>query len=177
MIAVPAMGETWEGAEDAIGCVGFCVVLDGETQITQLATRASTRRRGLGARTTRTMIGLRPHNAIVLEVKSRNLPARALYETCGFVEVGRRKRYYADGDDAVCMTRRPPSERAVSTRELTRLLAGLDPDAARKPAPAVAPESNAPSTASRSVDAPRAEPFARGAGAFKMRARARRPDA
>lgn len=37
---------------------------------------------------------------IFLEVRSRNVPARRLYEKVGFNEISLRKRYYAD-DDAV----------------------------------------------------------------------------
>lgn len=38
-----------------------------------------------------------------LEVRKSNLPAIALYECCGFKRVGVRKKYYADGEDAVLM--------------------------------------------------------------------------
>jgi ribosomal protein S18 acetylase RimI-like enzyme len=36
-----------------------------------------------------------------LEVRAGNAAARALYAACGWREVGRRSRYYADGEDAV----------------------------------------------------------------------------
>lgn len=39
---------------------------------------------------------------IFLEVAEDNAPARRLYEQCGFVEVGRRPKYY-DGVDAIMM--------------------------------------------------------------------------
>jgi ribosomal-protein-alanine N-acetyltransferase len=41
----------------------------------------------------------------VLEVKARNTRALALYARNGFVEVGRRRAFYADGSDAVLMAR------------------------------------------------------------------------
>jgi ribosomal protein S18 acetylase RimI-like enzyme len=41
-----------------------------------------------------------------LELAASNAPARALYEALGFVVVGRRARYYPDGDDALLLTRR-----------------------------------------------------------------------
>lgn len=44
---------------------------------------------------------------IWLEVHEANAPARALYQTLGFVEVGRRPRYYADGGTAVLLSRGP----------------------------------------------------------------------
>lgn len=42
---------------------------------------------------------------VFLEVRSDNVPARGLYVRCGFEEVGLRRRYYADGTDAVVMRR------------------------------------------------------------------------
>ena len=41
--------------------------------------------------------------ALFLEVALRNAAARGLYEAAGFVVVGQRRRYYADGDDALVM--------------------------------------------------------------------------
>lgn len=40
----------------------------------------------------------------VLEVSARNEQAAALYTRMGFQSVGRRKRYYDDGSDAVIMS-------------------------------------------------------------------------
>lgn len=40
-----------------------------------------------------------------LEVRISNQVAIRLYERCGFISVGIRKRYYADGEDALLMTR------------------------------------------------------------------------
>lgn len=47
--------------------------------------------RGLGART------------MFLEVATGNVAARGLYARAGFSEVGRRRRYYADGSDALVL--------------------------------------------------------------------------
>jgi ribosomal protein S18 acetylase RimI-like enzyme len=40
-----------------------------------------------------------------LEVRESNAPARALYESLGFTEVGKRPRYYGDGEAAVLYAR------------------------------------------------------------------------
>ena len=40
---------------------------------------------------------------LFLEVALANTPARALYAQAGLVEVGRRRRYYPDGDDALVL--------------------------------------------------------------------------
>ena len=42
--------------------------------------------------------------AVTLEVRAGNAAARALYAGAGLAEVGRRARYYPDGEDAVLMT-------------------------------------------------------------------------
>jgi ribosomal-protein-alanine N-acetyltransferase len=40
---------------------------------------------------------------LFLEVDTTNAPAEALYRRVGFVEVGRRRRYYKSGGDALVM--------------------------------------------------------------------------
>ena len=44
-------------------------------------------------------------NVMSLEVRMSNQAAIRLYEKCGFISVGKRERYYADGEDALLMTR------------------------------------------------------------------------
>jgi len=41
--------------------------------------------------------------AVILEVRPSNVAALALYKQLGFVEVGRRKRYYGNGEDALVL--------------------------------------------------------------------------
>lgn len=45
-----------------------------------------------------------PSEKIWLEVHAENLPAQALYKALGFIEVGRRPKYYKDGGEAVLFT-------------------------------------------------------------------------
>ncbi len=42
---------------------------------------------------------------LFLEVSTTNAAAQALYTRCGFTQVGLRRRYYADGSDALILTR------------------------------------------------------------------------
>lgn len=44
-------------------------------------------------------------HSVGLEVRSRNERAVALYRKLGFSEIGRRKAYYKDGDDALVFRR------------------------------------------------------------------------
>ncbi len=48
-----------------------------------------------------------------LELAASNDAARALYLGLGFMVVGRRKRYYPDGDDALLLSRMIFSGRSV----------------------------------------------------------------
>jgi ribosomal-protein-alanine N-acetyltransferase len=67
------------------------------------------RRRGLGtALLAAAMAGarLRGAEAMFLEVAAAGNPAAlGLYRGLGFVEVGRRRRYYPDGSDALVLRR------------------------------------------------------------------------
>jgi ribosomal-protein-alanine N-acetyltransferase len=40
---------------------------------------------------------------LLLEVSAANQAARALYESLGFIKQGQRRRYYADGADALIL--------------------------------------------------------------------------
>jgi ribosomal-protein-alanine N-acetyltransferase len=52
------------------------------------------------------LLATRGVSGIFLEVASKNLPALALYRAAGFIEIGRRERYYSlTNDDAIVMKR------------------------------------------------------------------------
>lgn len=77
-----------------------------ETEILSVAVSPHIRRRGLASG----LLEQACHRAtgmgaarIFLEVASVNLPARNLYAKHGFREVGLRKAYYEDGDDALVL--------------------------------------------------------------------------
>ena len=79
--------------------VGFALARDlgNEVEILSLGVMAGCRRRGIG----RTLLdavmaeaGRRRRGSLVLEVAAGNTAARRLYAGAGFVQVGRRPRYY-----------------------------------------------------------------------------------
>jgi ribosomal-protein-alanine N-acetyltransferase len=79
-----------------------------EAEILTLAVVPAVRRQGQGgALLAAAMAGAaaRGATAMFLEVSERNAAARALYAAAGFAEAGRRRRYYADGSDALVMRR------------------------------------------------------------------------
>jgi [ribosomal protein S18]-alanine N-acetyltransferase len=80
-------------------------VSDG-TEVLTLAVTPATRRQGIACgllRETKVLASAQGCVAVFLEVATGNVGALALYHRQGFVEVGRRRRYYADGSDAVVM--------------------------------------------------------------------------
>jgi len=80
-----------------------------EAEVLTLAVAPAVRRQGVaGALLAGAMAAAREQGArtMVLEVAIGNTAARALYERAGFVEAGRRPRYYADGGDALILRAR-----------------------------------------------------------------------
>jgi len=83
------------------------IILD-EAHIATVATHPHYRRQGLGSRLlTRALVSAHEEGAVkaLLEVRARHTTAQKLYRNLGFVEVGRRPKYYHDNDeDALLMT-------------------------------------------------------------------------
>ncbi len=91
---------------DPRGGMVLARVAADEAEILTLAVAPDARRRGLGrALLAAAMVTARGRGArmMFLEVASLNAPARMLYERAGFAEVGRRRRYYPSGDDALVL--------------------------------------------------------------------------
>ncbi len=117
--AFPA-DEAWPAAMIAghLGMPGMFALIDeaggmvlartaaDEAEILTLAVAPAARRRGLGrALVDATADAARAHGAtrLFLEVSARNAPAQALYAAAGFKRAGLRRRYYADGADALIL--------------------------------------------------------------------------
>jgi [ribosomal protein S18]-alanine N-acetyltransferase len=83
--------------------VGFAVsrMAADEAEILSIAVAASHRGRGMSANLLLTHLGhLAGHGVrtVFLEVEENNQPARRLYRRAGFAVVGRRERYYRQGN-------------------------------------------------------------------------------
>ena len=99
------VAETEEGHVLGYGVLG--VILD-EGCLEKIATRPEYQRQGIAQAILGSFLRYgQEHLAfLTLEVRDDNAPALALYEKNGFVEVGRRKNYYAEVHrDAILMTR------------------------------------------------------------------------
>ncbi|PWH12201.1 MAG: ribosomal-protein-alanine N-acetyltransferase [Anaerolineae bacterium] len=81
----------------------------GEGEIANVAVHPQFWRQGVGRALLQTalhqaaLLGLK---RILLEVRASNQPAQHLYRSFGFIEDGRRPRYYSNGEDAILMSLR-----------------------------------------------------------------------
>lgn len=91
----------WLVAEEngaVLGYVGSQLV-PPEADVMNLAVVPTARRKGLGRELMQTLLrdlSAQGIEALFLEVRESNLPAQTLYAALGFVEVGRRKKYYVN---------------------------------------------------------------------------------
>jgi ribosomal-protein-alanine N-acetyltransferase len=98
-----------EGAGGAV--VGYVVAwfAGGEGEIANVAVAPSARGRGIGGRLLDAAIAAAADYgaaALYLDVRESNARARTLYDSRGFVEVGRRRRYYRrPAEDAIVLRR------------------------------------------------------------------------
>ncbi|WP_428376298.1 GNAT family N-acetyltransferase [Lichenicoccus sp.] len=116
-----AGGETWDalafaGLLDLPGC--FAVLADAaglalfrvagdESEVLTIGVRPAARGAGVAGGLLdagMTECAGRGARLMLLEVADGNAPALALYRRRGFVEVGRRRGYYADGADALLLS-------------------------------------------------------------------------
>ena len=95
-----------EKEKQIIGYAGAWVILD-ECHITNIAVLESERGKGIGRRLVEALMQYVSNLGAAyatLEVRVSNTRAIRLYESLGFIRMGRRKRYYEDnGEDAWLM--------------------------------------------------------------------------
>ena len=91
-----------------VGYAGLQVTLD-EGYIANVAVRPDCRRQGIAGKLLQVFLDFAQANRLAfltLEVRASNYGAIALYGSCGFRSVGRRKNYYEHPkEDAIIMTK------------------------------------------------------------------------
>lgn len=103
----------WVAVDRKETVVGFLVLwlVADEAHIATLAVHPEHRREGIGQQLVITCLSESIHKGAgkaYLEVRAGNHAALKMYQKFGFLEVGRRPRYYQDNlEDAVLMTRKP----------------------------------------------------------------------
>lgn len=93
--------------ENIVGFAGIIILID-DTEITNIVTKKTERKRGIGTLLLDKLIEMTKkenRDKISLEVNENNIEAKNLYIKNGFEMVGRRKKYYNGIDDAIIMTK------------------------------------------------------------------------
>lgn len=90
--------------------VGFVLLLmvDEKTEIIKIATKQEYKRMGVARALLNAVEGYSKklgHTGMMLEVNENNEPAIKLYESFGFKEIHRRKKYYGNLGDAIIMVK------------------------------------------------------------------------
>ncbi len=88
-----------------VGYAIFHVIAD-EAELLSIAVDPARQREGIAKAIyaeTLSELKTRKVQSFFLEVRVGNTGAQQFYQSLGFVEIYRRKRYYADGEDAVIM--------------------------------------------------------------------------
>ena len=107
---LPAVGLA-AGSAAVIHAYYLSMITADCADIIAIGTHSDWQRRGFGRIMLEHLIGVTKQQhveKILLEVAADNIPARQLYDSCGFVEIGCRKNYYKRGEtrcDAVIMAR------------------------------------------------------------------------
>ena len=107
---LPAVGQA-AGSAAVIHAYCLSAITADCADIIAIGTHSDWQRRGFGRIMLEHLIGVTEQQhveKIVLEVAADNMPARQLYDSCGFFEIGCRKNYYKRGEtrcDAVIMAR------------------------------------------------------------------------
>jgi len=90
-----------------IVCFGGIKVILDEANIMDIVTKKNKRHQGFAKILLNELINISKEkncSSITLEVNENNLPAIDLYKKFNFKEVGKRKKYYRNGDTAILMT-------------------------------------------------------------------------
>ena len=96
---------------EIVGFAGITIVID-EVNIMNIVVKKDKRNLGIGSLLLEAIIQFAKHSntlmscnisSITLEVNEKNLPAISLYQKYDFQQVGIRKKYYNNSDDALIM--------------------------------------------------------------------------
>jgi ribosomal-protein-alanine N-acetyltransferase len=122
--AVDNPGVFFRVATDGAGglVVGYVVAwfAGGEGEVANVAVAPAARGRGIGGLLLDGAIAAAAEHgaeALYLDVRESNARARALYDSRGFVEVGRRRRYYRRPSEDAIILRRGIGSKAEARRD------------------------------------------------------------
>ena len=80
--------------------VAYCIIsiIDGQAEIINIGTQQNYRGRGVAKQLLAYALGNLQFDKMFLEVSTNNIAAIKLYQSVGFKEISRRKKYYGDFD-------------------------------------------------------------------------------
>lgn len=107
MLTMPGAFGWIAGANRPVGLI-LCRIAADEAEVVTIGVLPPERGKGHAARLLDTALaqaGSAGAASMFLEVAEANAPARHLYESRGFVPVGRRADYYGGGDHALILRR------------------------------------------------------------------------
>lgn len=94
--------------QEIVGFAGILKIID-EINIMNIVVRKDKRQEGIGSKLLNAIFEITKKlkaQSITLEVNEKNLPAIKLYQKFGFEQVGVRKKYYHNKDNAIIMSYR-----------------------------------------------------------------------
>ena len=92
--------------QEIVGFAGIWKSVD-DVHITDIVVKKNYRQKGIGSTLLQELISLTKkmnYKELTLEVNAKNDPAKKLYLKYGFKELGIRKNYYHNTEDAIIMT-------------------------------------------------------------------------
>lgn len=92
--------------QEIVGFAGIRIIID-EVEIMNIVVRKDKRQEGMGSRLLKEIFEIAKQikaQCITLEVNEKNQPAIKLYQKFGFEQIGLRKKYYHNIDNAIIMS-------------------------------------------------------------------------
>ena len=92
-----------ENTNEILGFAGISVIFN-EAELMNIVVKKDKRKHGIGKALLEKIINICIENnieVVKLEVNENNISARNLYKSCGFIQTGKRERYYNNKDAAI----------------------------------------------------------------------------
>lgn len=92
-----------ENTNEVLGFAGISIIFN-EAELMNIVVKKNKRKHGIGKALLEKIINICIENnieVIKLEVNENNISAKNLYKSCGFIQTGKRERYYNNKDAAI----------------------------------------------------------------------------
>lgn len=92
-----------ENTNEILGFAGISVIFN-EAELMNIVVKKNKRKHGIGKALLEKIINICIENnieVVKLEVNENNISAKNLYKSCGFIQTGKRERYYNNKDAAI----------------------------------------------------------------------------